>query len=590
MSSSLSVGRAFKVKAKHVSAVLNLPLSLAQEYFSKILGYRDFDEAQRAGLVVRELASRAYLGDRIREIVPGILPNKVEQLINELNLPTRDRVIAQLREGGHLNVDFSRYFSSDGTFSEYYHQCLREVIPAFTNVYKLSTALGTFDRKEVAIPEVLASLANLSRDDADTALALLSPCYKQYSDFLPVNAAMLVLHEAGTRRSTRLFAKKSLAVFNGMLACAAAVNISAHSSSAVRYELQSYGLAIAAVQRRVGAHDVCLDIIDGIARLYPDNAQRYDRLLRGPILLEAAFAALFARRFDVVPEFLPITTDGRRVASYPVLAIEAIARAEMGDEKKATPLVDVLLCNQEIRLGLGLDESGVIPRRRPEAMPLKDDTLGLIFGADLDRLRYLDFATFTTAHALFRKRNKHMLAKLATSKLSFKTFRLFSDLRFAEKPAKRKRIFDMSSSYTPAVLRFGSACGDTYIDVVIIRCVDFVGREWAMPPQLAQVFKGNAYFEQDPARKRWLAHILSSGHVENIIDDAGFGIKTGLGPRVKYRPGADLAWDEISFEIFRETEHLERPYSRTLEFKPISDELALKLVDVYREPLVERLQ
>jgi hypothetical protein len=111
-----------------------------------------------------------------------------------------------------------------------------------------------------------------------------------------------------------------------------------------------------------------------------------------------------------------------------------------------------------------------------------------------------------------------------------------------------------------------------------------------MPPQLAQVFQGNAYFDQDPARRRWLAHILSSGHVDHIRDDAGLGIKSGLGLRERDRPGTDLTWDEISFEIFRETEQLEHPYSRDLEFKSISDDLALVLIDAYRESLVEHLQ
>lgn len=590
MSSSSLVGRAFLVKAKHFSAILDLRLSLAQEYFSKILGYRDFDEAQRAGLVVRELASRAYLGGRIREVVPGILPDKVEQIVNELNLPTGDRVITQLREGGNLSADFLRYFSSDGGFSEYYHQCLRDVVPIFAKVRKISTALGTFDRAEVDIPQVLANLANLSKEDADTALGFLNSCYTKYSDFLPVNVAMLVLHGVGTRRATRHFAKKTLAVFNGMLACAAAISISPQSYSKVRSELQSYGLAIAAVQRRLGAHDVCLDILDGLASLYPADAHRFDLLQRAPICLEAAFTALFARRFHAVPGFLPSTSDGRRICSYPTLAIEAIAWAEIGDERKAKPLVDVLLCNHEIRLGLGLDNGGLIPRRRPEAMPLKSETIDLLYDENLDRLRYLDLAAFRAAHALFLKRDKYMLGKLQTSELAFKEFRIFPDLRFAEKRAKRKLAFDTGKSYTPAVLRCGPAYSDVHIDVVVILCSDFANNQWLMPSQLAQVFNGNAYFDQDPARRRWLAHILSSGHVENITDDAGFRIKSGLGLREKYRPGADLTRREISFEIFRETEQLERPWSREPEFKSISDDLALVLVDVCRESLVEHLQ
>lgn len=590
MSSSSLVGRAFKAKAKHISAILDLPLSLAQEYFSQILGYRDFDEAQRAGLVVRELASRAYLGDRIRKIVPGVSPDKVDQLVNELNLPTGDRVISQLRESGKLRADFSRYFSSDGTFSEYYRQCLREVAPTFVKVRKLSTALGTFDRGQVDIPQVLASLVDLSREDADTALGFLSLCYTEYSDFLPVIVATLVLHEAGKRHSTRLLAKNALAVFNGMLARAAAVSIPAQSYSEVRSDLQSYGLAIAAVQRRLGAHDACLDILDGLSLLYPSDAQGFDFMERAAIRSEAAFAALFARRFHAVPKLLPTTSDGRRRHSHLALAIEAIARAEMGDERTAAPLVDVLLCNQEVRLGLGLDDDGLIPRRRPEAMPLQNDALEPMYGEDLDRLRYLDLAAFRAARALFVKRDQYMLGKLAVSELAFKGFRIFPELRFAEKRATRKSIFNTNNSYTPAVLRFGPAHGDSHVDVVVIHCSDFVRPRWLMPPQLAQVFQGNAYFDQDPECKRWLAHVLASGHVENIMNDAGLKIKSGLGLRDKFQLGADLARDEISFEIFRETEQPKRIQWRELEFMPLPDDLALALVNAYRESLGEHLQ
>lgn len=590
MSSSSSVGKAFKLKAKHVRAILDLPLSLAQEYFSRILGYRDFDEAQRAGLVVRELASRAHLDERIREIVPGILPDKVEQLVKELNLPTGDRVMAQLREGGKLSADFSRYFSADGSFSEHYHQRLREVFPVFAKVHKISTVLGTPEQGECSIHQVVTNLANLSREDADTAMGFLGACYSEYSDFLPVNVAMLVLHGAGARRTTRLLAQKALAVFNGMLAGAAAVDIAPRSYSEVRSDLHFYGLAIAAVQRRLGAHDACLDLLEGLARLYPANAERFASLERAAIRREAAFAALFARRFHMVPELLQATSDGPLPHSYPTLAIEAIARAEMGEEGGATPLIDVLLCNPEIRLGLGLDDRGLIPRRRPEAMPLKSDVLDLTFGADLDRLRYLDLAAFRAAHALFLERDESMLGKMAASELVFKEFRVFPDLRFSEPRAKRRPSFHSGDSYSPALLRFGPAHGDAHVDVVVIRRSDIVGTRWLMPPQLAQVFKGNAIFDQDAARKRWLAHILSSGHVEKVDDAAGLGRKGGLGLWEKYRPPAALSRDEISFEIFRATERVERPYSRELEFGVVSDELALALIDAFRGALAEHLR
>jgi len=262
----------------------------------------------------------------------------------------------------------------------------------------------------------------------------------------------------------------------------------------------------------------------------------------------------------------------------------------MGDESQAEPLIDVLLCNQEIRLGLGLDNGSLISRRRPETMPLKDDTLDQAYAADLDRLRYLDLAAFSAAHALFLKRDKRMLNKLAASTLVFKQFRIFPDLQFVETRAKRKLTLDISGRYMPAVVSFGPAYGEAHFDVVVIRRSDFGWPKWFMPPQLAQVFKGNAYFEQDPTRKRWLAHILSSGHVEKINDGAGLRIKSGLGLWEKYRPGPDLARDEISFTVFSETEQQRLLHTRDVEFQSIADDLAVVLVDVYRQSLVGHVQ
>jgi hypothetical protein len=273
------------------------------------------------------------------------------------------------------------------------------------------------------------------------------------------------------------------------------------------------------------------------------------------------------------------------------MAIEAMASAQLGDEQHATKLIDILLCDNDVRLGLGLNHECPIARRRPETMPLSVNVLEYLERTTLDRLRYLDLATFKFAHALFMRREKRMLATLASSELLFKEVRFLRDERFSEVPAKkRSKTLDLVVWYTPVVLRFGPARGRNQTDcrdfqVVMILTGALGTAQWVRAPQLAEAFKGNAYFATDPAKERWLTHIISSSHIKVSMIDAG--VRGRL--RAAYRGSGDLSRDELCFELFRETEKTRHKYDPPRETRTISDDLASQLINAFRAPVNEYL-
>lgn len=595
MRSISSVEKAFKSKARHFSSILGLARNHGYGLFSQVLGYRDFHAAQCAGFELPELPSREHLFERIKAVVEGVPVEKIRQVVEELNLVTTDRVLAQLQPRPAGRTDFSRYFSPDGTWSDEYRRCLSEVAPVFEAVHALSKEIGARSETPTDVRTVIEGLTKLSRDDMRIASALLTPSYRKYPDCLPLSAAMLMLHAPGNRGSTRALSKNVLTLLNGMLAHAASHAV-LKLDHEVRWALERDGLAIAAAQRRMGAHDVCLDIYRGLAGLYQARDDHFDAMTVTLLTVEAAWSALFVRRYDTVLTLLALLPKQRVRASYSVMAIEAMARAQIGDNARATTLVDTLLCSSDVRMGLGLISGQAIPRRPPEGLPCNIDYLGLLDRQHgLDRLRYLDLAAFPLAQALFRNREGRMLGSLAASQLVFKDIRFFPQLRFQEKQERKRPSFFSRDSYTPAVLRFGPASKDGLeahderdVEIVVIGERRLLDARWSRPPQLSALFPANALFDKDPAKQDWLMHILASGCVAALQERAGLSGKSGLGLRERYRKSPELSRDEISFDIFRHTERVD-DRSNVIAAASLSPELAAQIAQAFKTQLAGHL-
>jgi hypothetical protein len=392
---------------------------------------------------------------------------------------------------------------------------------------------------------------------------------------------MLVLHAAENRRSTRVLSDNVLEVLKGMLEHALKLG----NDALVRAELQTYGHMIAQVQRSMGAHDACLDVLCRLAQQYENATDHLDISERSLLVLEAAFSALFAGRFNMVGELLSSGMGQQFRRSPPAMAIHAIARAQLGDSKGASELFDGLLCDNSVRLALGFDPDRPIPRRRPETMPLSVDIQELLDRTNLDKLRYVDIAAFGSAHVLFSRRERRMHETMSSSELQFKGVQFFPDLRFSAPPGKRKSSGPLPVAQ-PAVLKFGpgqraSAGSDWYV-VALVQ--SHFGSRWIVPPEFDEAFDGNTYFRSDPAKDRWLAHILSSDGMNGLKDESRLdhvevrlgpgktlmayadgsesrslahpsGERYGLGLARKYAGRSiDWSWDEVCFELFLEME------------------------------------
>jgi hypothetical protein len=425
---------------------------------------------------------------------------------------------------------------------------------------------------------------------------------------------MLVLHAAENRRSTRVLSDNVLEVLNGMLEHAVKLG----HDSAVRAELQRYGHMIAQVQRSMGAHDACLGVLRRLAEQYQNSSEHLDVSERSLLILEAAFAALFAGRFNTVVELLSSGMDQQFRRSPPAMAIHAIARAQLGDSKGAAELFDSLLCDNSVRLALGFDPDRPIPRRRPETMPLSVDSFELLDRTNLDKLRYVDMAAFSAAHALFSRREKRMQDTISSSALQFKGVQFFPDLRFSTTQGKRKVLI---SSAQPAGLQFGpaqrsSGGPDCYVVVVVQGHSGF--SRWIVPSEFDEAFEGNRYFRTDPAKERWLSHILASDGMSGLKDESGLDhaevrlgpgktvmgyadgsesralagpAGTQYGPARKYAGRSiDWSWDEVCFELFLEMERAGHVDNKvTSERTALSANLAQQITAAFREPVSEYL-
>jgi hypothetical protein len=608
-----SAEKAFKSKARHLGAILGLRRTAAQELFSRVLGYSDYFAARRAGHVIPEFASTEQLSARISKVVEGISSEQIDELVKQLNLRTVDSVIVELGTNRNLSGDFSRFFSPDGAFSQYYHDCLRAIGPVFLKVHDLSVTIAESDRSGASIGEVVAGLKALSPDDAQAAKNLLTPIYKARPDLLPVGTAMLVLHAAENRRSTRVLSDNVLEVLNGMLEHAVKLG----HDSAVRAELQRYGHMIAQVQRSMGAHDACLGVLLRLAGQYQNSSDHLDASERSLLILQAAFAALFAGRFNMVVELLSSGMGQQFRHSPPAMAIHAIAKAQLGDSKRAAELFDSLLCDNSVRLALGFDPDRPIPRRRPETMPLSVDIFELLdHRTDLDKLRYVDMAGFSAAHALFSRREKRMQDTISSSELQLKGVQFFPDLRFSPTQGKRKSSVLVSSTQ-PAVLQFGPAqrssrARDCYVVVLVQSHFGF--SRWIVPTEFDEAFEGNGYFRTDPAKERWLTHILASDGMGGLKDEAGLDhaeVRLGPGKTVmgyadgsesralakQYGPvrkyaGRSIDWslDEVCFELFLEMERTGQVDDKVQsERTALSADLAQQITAAFRQPISEYL-
>jgi hypothetical protein len=613
-----SAEKAFKSKARHFGSILGLRRTIAQELFSRVLGYSDYFAARRAGHVMPELESTEQLTARISKIIEGISSEKIDELVKQLNLRTVDSVIGELGTNRKVSADFSRFFASDGAFSQYYHDCLSEIAPVFLKVHDLSLTIAEADRPGASIGDVVAGLRALSREDAQTAKQLLTPVYKAYPDLLPVATAMLVLHAAENKRSTRILSKNVLEVLKGMLEHAVKLG----NDVGVRAELQRYGHMIAQVQRSMGAHEASLDVLCRLAEQYRNRSHHLDISEHSLLTQEAAFAALFAGRFNMVVELLSCGMGQQFRRSPPAMAIRAIAKAQLGDSAGASELFDILLCDNSVRLALGFDPDRPIPRRRPEIMPLGLDILELQDRTNLDKLRYVDMAAFSSACALFNRREQRMQETTSSSELLFKRVQFFPDLRFAAAPGKRKSSVRFPTAQ-PAVLQFGPApCSSGAPDFYVVVLVEsnFGFSRWIVPPGFDEEFEGNAYFRTDPAKGRWLTHILWSDGMsalknETRLDHAEVRLGSGktlmgyadgsesraLTGHLAKKPGLGLArryagrsidwsWDEVCFELFLEMERAGHADNKNKsEATSLAADLATQLTAVFRQPIGDYL-
>jgi hypothetical protein len=306
--------------------------------------------------------------------------------------------------------------------------------------------------------------------------------------------------------------------------------------------------------------------------------------------------------------------------SPPAVAIHAIARAQLGDSKGAAELFDSLLCDNSVRLALGFDPDRPIPRRRPETMPLSVDIFELLDRTNLDKLRYVDMAAFSAAHTLYSRREKRMQDTISSSELQFKGVQFFPDLRFSATEGKRKSSVLISSAQ-PAVLQFGPAQRssrgpDCYVVVVVQSHFGF--SRWIVPSEFDEAFEGNGYFRTDPAKERWLTHILASDAMSGLKDESRLdhaevrlgpgktvmGYADGSESRALTRPAGkqygpvrkyagrsiDWSWDEVCFELFLEMErtgHVDNKVKS--ERTALSADLAQQITAAFRQPISEYL-